>query len=49
MTLPVDLSLIEIPTRPVSTNGVASLLAVDKSACRPNFNSKRIVRLESEH
>jgi hypothetical protein len=27
----------------------ASLLAVDKSACRPSLNSKRIVRLESEH
>lgn len=49
LTLPVDMSLIGIPTRPVSTNAVATLLAVDKSACRPNLNSKRIVRLESEH
>ena len=49
MTLPVDMRLIASPTRPVSTNAVAALLAVDKSACRPNLNSRRIVRLESEH
>jgi len=30
----VDLSLIGVPTRPVVANDAASVVAVDKSACR---------------
>lgn len=49
MTLPVDVKLIGVPTRPVLANETAALVAVDKSACRSNLSVKRTVRLPTEH
>lgn len=43
MTRPVDMRLIGVPTRPVSANRTASLVAVDKSVCRP----QRVARVRS--
>ncbi len=49
MTLPVDMKLIGVPTRPIRANDTAALVAVDKSACQPDLLVKRAVRLSSEH
>jgi hypothetical protein len=35
-TLPLDPTMVEVPTRTVARNAVAALLALDKNACRPS-------------
>ena len=47
--IPVEMSVIGVPTRRVRANETAVLLAVDKSACHPEQIVKRRVRLPSEH
>jgi hypothetical protein len=46
---PVDLSLIEVPTRPIQANPVAALAAVDRSGCRPGEVPTKTVRLPAQH
>jgi hypothetical protein len=49
MTLPADMSLIGVPTHSVRANNTAALVAVDKSACRPQLVVNPPVQLSSEH
>jgi hypothetical protein len=48
-TKPVDMSLIETPVRQVGENSAATLLAVDRSACRADLIENKAVRLPTEH
>jgi hypothetical protein len=49
MTQPINTALIGVPTRWIRSNEAAALLAVDKSACRPDEISNELVKMSSEH
>ena len=49
VTMPVDMSMVRVPTRRIRANDTAVLLAVDKAACHPDQIVKHRVRLQSEH
>jgi hypothetical protein len=49
VTMPVEMSMVRVPTRRVRANDAAALLAVDKVACHPDRTVKRRVHLHSEH
>jgi hypothetical protein len=49
VTMPVEMSMVHVPTRRVRANDAAALLAVDKVACQPDQIVKRRVHLPSEH